>query len=485
MQEAVTTLFHAVRPRVVAKYLGQLALMLALLALAPLLVSVFYGEYFYTLRYLVVIILLLVLGIPAVRLAEPDDIQANESLVITALAFVLSPLLMTWPMMAAGLPFADAWFEAVSGITTTGLSTLQSLADRPKTFLFARAWMQWYGGLGIVVLSVALLMGHHIALRRLVGPEAGQSMLTTTRIYARRVLRVYLSLTVVGVIILWLLLQDGFLALTHVLAAVSTGGFSSLGGSLGDMDHWSARAVIILLGLCGALPFALYYQLFRGNWRDVVFDTELRILLLLTLIISALLSLSLAYQFDFGWQQALRHGLLLGTSAQTTTGFSSLDIATLSPVSKGLLIIAMFIGGDMGSTAGGIKILRLLIMARMIQLFIQRSTLPAHAVIEPRIGERALEPEEITQALVLILLFVIVIAFSWLVFLAYGYPALDALFEVVSASGTVGLSTGITRHGLEPLLKLVLGVDMLLGRLEIIALLVVLYPHTWIGKRTT
>jgi len=485
MQEAVTTLFHAVRPRVVAKYLGQLALMLALLVLAPLLVSVFYGEYFYTLRYLVVIVLLLVVGVPALRLAEPDDIQTNESLVITALAFVLSPLLMTWPIMAAGLSFADAWFEAVSGITTTGLSTLQNLADKPKTFLFARAWMQWYGGLGIVVLSVALLMGHHIALKRLVGPEGGQSMITTTRIYARHVLRVYLSLTMVGVIVLWLLLHDGFLAVTHVLAAVSTGGFSPLGGSLGDIDHWSVRAAVMLLGLCGALPFVLFYYLFRGNWRDVVFDTELHVLLLLILIISALLSLTLAEQFDFGWRQAMGHGLLLGSSAQTTTGFSSLDIAGLSPVSKGLLIIAMFIGGGMGSTAGGIKILRVLIMARMIQLFIQRSTLPTHAVIEPRLGERTLEPEEITQALVLILLFVIVIARSWLVFLAYGYPALDALFEVVSATGTVGLSTGITRHALEPALKGVLGLDMLLGRLEIITLLVVLYPHTWIGKRST
>lgn len=483
MQEAITTLFQAVRLRLVAKYLGQLAVMLALLALVPLLVSLVYGEYFYSLRYVAVIAVLLVLGLPAFKRAESEDIHTNEALTITALAFILSPLLMTWPMMAAGLPFIDAWFEAVSAITTTGLTTVQSFDDKPITFLFARAWMQWYGGLGIVVLSVALLMDHHIALKRLVAPEGGQSMITTTRIYARRVLQVYIILTALGVIVVWALLKDGFLAITHVMTALSTAGFSPLSNNLGGIDDWTARAVIMLLSLCGAIPFVLYYNLFKGNWREVVFDSELQLLLLLILLISAVLSLTIAHQFDYTWQQALGHGFLLGTSAQTSTGFSALEVVELGPLPKGVLIIAMFIGGTMGSTAGGIKILRLLIMARLIQLIIQRITLPPHAVVKPRLGNRALEDNEIAQALVLMLLFVIVIVLSWLIFLAYGRPPLDALFEVVSATGTVGLSTGITRPTLEPVLKLVLITDMLLGRLEIIALLIVLYPRTWIGKR--
>lgn len=483
MQEAVTTLYHAVRLKVVAKYLGQLALMLALLTLVPLLVSLFYGEHFYSLRYAGVILALLVLGIPGLKLAEPSDIHTNEALVITALAFVLSPLLISWPMMAAGLPFIDAWFEAVSGITTTGLTTVQAFSDKPMTFLFARAWIQWYGGLGIVILSVALLMGHHNAMKRLLGPEGGQSMITTTRHYARRVLVVYVLLSLVGVIVVWLLLQDGFLAITHVMTAISTAGYSPLDNSLAGIDNWGARAAIMVLCFCGAVPFVLYYRLFKGNWRGVVFDSEFQLLLLLTLVVSAALSLILAQQFEFSYREALGHGFLLGTSAQTSTGFSSLNVGELDPLAKGILIIAMFIGGDMGSTAGGIKILRLLILARLIQLIIQRYTLPAHAVIQPRLDNRNLEHDEIHQALVLILLFVMVNVLSWLIFLAYGYPPLDALFEVVSATGTVGLSTGITHPDLEPSLKMVLILDMLLGRLEIIALLIVLYYRTWIGKR--
>jgi trk system potassium uptake protein TrkH len=144
----------------------------------------------------------------------------------------------------------------------------------------------------------------------------------------------------------------------------------------------------------------------------------------------------------------------------------------------------MFIGGGLGSTAGGIKLLRLLILLRLIQLMLQRTALPSHAVTEPRLYGKPLEEGDIQGALMLILLFIIVILASWLVFVAYGYAPLDALFEVVSASATVGLSSGITSGSLEPLLQVVLCLDMLLGRLEIIALLVVLYPPTWLAKRT-
>ena len=153
------------RLTVVAKYLGQLALMLAILTLAPLTASIVFGEYALTWRYALVIVILSLAAMPSWRIAAPTDLQTNEALTIVVLAFLLAPLLMTYPIMGAGLPFIDAWFEAVSAITTTGLSTVSTFEGLPRTFLFTRAWIQWYGGLGIVVLSIALLMGHRIAIK--------------------------------------------------------------------------------------------------------------------------------------------------------------------------------------------------------------------------------------------------------------------------------------------------------------------------------
>ena len=144
----------------------------------------------------------------------------------------------------------------------------------------------------------------------------------------------------------------------------------------------------------------------------------------------------------------------------------------------------MLIGGGAGSTAGGIKIIRLLIFLRLLQIIILRINLPRHAVIQARIHGERISENQIREALFFILLFGVVIFLSWLPFVAMGYDPLDTLFEVVSATGTAGLSVGITSSDLPDVLKSILCIDMLLGRLEIVALLVLFYPGTWIGRRS-
>ncbi|KPK38119.1 MAG: hypothetical protein AMJ69_09325 [Gammaproteobacteria bacterium SG8_47] len=453
--------------------------MLAVLTLVPLGFALAEGMTALALRYLALVAALVLVAALGVRVKVTEHVQPNEALVIVALAFTLSPLLMSWPLAAAGIPFVDALFEAVSGITTTGLTTLVSLEDKPASFLFARAWMQWYGGLGIVVLSVALLMGHTLAGRRLAGPTGSEGIVASARTHARRMFTVYASLTVVGIALLWLLSGDGLLAVTHALAAVSTGGFSALEGSLADFPNWPLRYAVIALAFAGAIPLPLYYRL-RQHGLGALRDPELYALLICTTAVAGWLWLTLT---PVPGQSSLAHAILLGASAQTTAGFSSLDVAELGNDSKAILILAMFVGGGLGSTAGGVKLLRLLILLRVLHVLLQRAGLPPHAVLEPRLGGRMIERDDIERALMIVLLFIAVIVLSWLAFVAHGYPPFDALFEVVSATGTVGLSAGITSAELPALLKMILCFDMLLGRLEIVALLVVLYPRTWIGKR--
>jgi trk system potassium uptake protein TrkH len=470
-----------VRTRVVLKYSGQLALMLAVLTLAPLLVSIWHGELALALRYLTLVVLLSLGGTLLSRCSAPPRIQANEALTIIVLAFLVSPLLMSWPMASTGIPYPDALFEAISGVTTTGLTTLGSIQDRSPTFLFARAWMQWYGGLGIVVLSVALLMGHQAAVRRLVEPAtSGDTLIAASHTYARQSLVVYLALTSLSLLALWVLTGDGFTALLHTLAAVSTGGFSSFDDSLAAFGSDAATLVVLIAAACGAVSLSLYYRASHGNWRAALADPELHTLLVAGILVGALLGL-------LGWHndrvEPWYHGLMLAFSAQTTAGFSTLDVNTLDTASQAMLIFSMLTGGSIGSTAGGIKLLRLLILLRLVQLTVRRATMPMHAVDEPRLAGQRLENDDLLRALVLVILFLTLVALSWLAFLAYGYDPLSALFEVVSASGTVGLSTGISRPELEPLLKGILCFDMLAGRLEIVALLVVLYPRNWLGRR--
>ncbi|WP_296701699.1 TrkH family potassium uptake protein [Thiocapsa sp. UBA6158] len=469
---AVRPLMQPVRPAMVLHHLGQIALILAVLFSVPLAFAAATGDWELARRILLAA-LLPALALGACARIRPSDrpLQANEALVISALTFIVAAALMTYPLTAEGLSPLDAWFESVSGVTTTGLSLVPNPEFRSDAFLFTRAWMQWFGGLGIVVLSLALAFGRTEDMRRLADAGADEESLAEgTRIHARRAFTIYVLLTVAGLLLVLPTDLPPFDALIHTLAAISTGGFGGVSDSLagfGRGTHFALFAVSLL----GALPLFLYYRAWRSGPVSLGSDPELRALIIAVALVTFLL----------WWLGGLSpvDALLQAGSAQTTTGFATLDPSALDPAAKGVLILSMATGGGVGSTAGGIKLLRLLILIRMIQLAVMRVQLPRHAVVQPAIGDRPLGGLQIEHALVLILLFVLLVLGSWMTFLVAGYPALDALFEVVSATATVGLSVGIVSPDLEPGLKLLLSLNMLAGRLEIVALLVLLFPGTW------
>jgi trk system potassium uptake protein TrkH len=303
-----------------------------------------------------------------------------------------------------------------------------------------------------------------------------------TRAHAQRALKVYSVLTALGIIGCLALGVGFFDAVLYTFAAVSTGGFAPLDGSLA-MFGWPAQVWITLLCLAGAIPLAFYYRMLKEKRRVAVDFLQLQAVVIASLVVSLAVGATMRLSADMAWPQVLHHAPLLALSAQSTAGFSSIPCAQLDAGSKLVLIFSMLVGGGAGSTAGGFKLLRLLIAVSVFRLILLRACLPKHAVIDPRLGGRRLQDEEIRAALLLIVLFVVVVALSWLPFVAMGYSPLDSLFEVVSATGTAGLSVGLTRATLPALLKGILCVDMLMGRLEIIAWFVMLYPGTWFGRR--
>jgi trk system potassium uptake protein TrkH len=480
----VRALRYSIRPRPVLKYFGQLCIVLALLTLVPLVVSIIFGDYRVTLRYTIVVVGVFTMGFSLRRLSTPKRIQTNEAMVVTALIFLFAPMVMTWPTMASGLSFIDALFETISGVTTTGLSTVASVADKPAIFLFSRAWMQWVGGLGIVILFVATMIRPGLAAKRIGCLEDYEDDLVgSTKTHARHMLIVYSILTGFGIIVLGLLGAGWFNSVIYSLSAVSTGGFSPHNASLAGLHSQWLQGIVILLSVAGSIPLFLYFRSFKEGGRVLIRDRQVQGLLISGLVIALLVALFLFTQDGFSWSQALRHGVLNAFSAQSTAGFSTLDISQLSAGAKLTLIFSMFLGGAAGSTAGGIKILRLLILGQLLYIFLQRPSMPRQAVVKASLGRRRLETDEIRNALSIVFVFLAVIAISWLIFVGMGHKPLDSLFEVVSAIGTVGLSTGISAPELHPLLKGVLCADMLLGRLEIIAWLVLFYPRTWIGRK--
>jgi trk system potassium uptake protein TrkH len=468
----------------VLKYFGQLCTAMACLTLVPLGVSLLFGDFHVSLRYLVVIVCVSLTGFVLLRLKSSERIQTNEAMVVTALIFVVSPLVLAWPVMAAGFGFLDAFFETVSAVTTTGLSTAVNLNEKPATFLFARAWMQWVGGLGIVVLSIAAMIQPGLAAKRLdLEEDYENDLIGSTRAYARRVFAIYAILTVAGFLLLIGSGSEWFESILYALAAVSTGGFSPDDASLQGIANHYAQFAVIFISMAGGVSLALYHRAYRHGVGVAIRDRQFQGFLAAGVLATLLLTWFLWYQDGFDWPDALRHGALNALSAQSTAGFASLDISKIGDGAKLALIFAMAVGGSIGSTAGGIKIFRLLIVFRLLYLIIQRSGAPSNAVSETRLSGRRIEIDEIQTALSLIAGFILIIAISWLPFIALGHAPLNSLFEVVSALGTAGISAGVTSAELHPMLKAVLCADMLLGRLEIVVWMVFLYPGTWIGKR--
>lgn len=480
--KSIRGLHFAVRLRVVAKYLGQAFLMLAVLTCVPAAVAGVSGNTGVALRYLAVILLFALFGALTSRLRVSANMQRNEALIITALVFSLSACAMSFPIMGYGIHFADALFEAVSGITTTGLSTLASIEGRPASFLFARAWMQWIGGLGVLALVLALLMEPGIAAKRL-GSDERVDIAGGTRSHVRRVSLVYLLITVIGVLALLAVGESVLDAIVYTLTAVSTGGFANHDASLAGVASLPARGLITLLSLAGAISFSWYYLGYYRHASSLLREPQFRGLLVVcaVTVITLFGFMSLAHPGQLA--DNLANATLTGISAQTTTGFSSLPLAELDPGSKLTLIVSMFIGGELGSTAGGLKVVRLMILLSLVRLLVQQAAIPPTARVPATLDGGSLQPAEINTVVSLLVVYLLVILLSWAAFLVYGHAPLDALFEVVSALATAGLSTGVTSATLEPALKAVLCMDMLMGRVEVIAFLVLLYPRTWLGRK--
>jgi trk system potassium uptake protein len=484
MKDQASALSYRVRPRVILRHYGQLCLVTSILIAIPSIVCLANGEFSIALRYLIVAVPLLILGLLLARVHAGTRIRTNEAMVVAVLAFVVTPLLMAYPLMSADIGATDALFEAVSGITTTGLTTLPTINGRPDSFLFARAWMQWYGGLGIVALSLALVFQPGIVAKRLAVTESSDDdLIGNMKEHARVILAVYALLTIVVIGSLAITGTTAFNCVLYALAAVSTGGFAPATRSLAALPGHAAPILVTLGCLAGANSFILYRRAYRSGPRALLMDGQFLVLLASAGAVSLGLVLTMHFLQAMPWGPSLWNGSLLGLSAQTTSGFSTMNIGQLHPFAKAIVILSMLVGGDTGSTSGGIKIIRMVVFLRILQLTLARCAMTRHAVVVPRVGQHRLENSDIQGALLLIVTLVAVAFLSWLAFLLGGYDPLDALFDVVSALGTVGLSTGVAGPGLSPWLKGVLCLDMLMGRLEIIPVLVFLRPQTWLGQQ--
>lgn len=468
------------RPAVVLVALAQQAPILLGVVVPPALAALAFGEWMLAAALAPQVLVLAGVAFSYRDGLFPRDLRHVEAMVTFALMFTLASLLVAPPFLVLGMPLLDALFEAVSGVTSTGLSLATGTEGWPIPAHLLRGWIQWCGGFAIAFAGLAIFSGSARSSVSIgASTLAERDPMTSMKRQAQQVLIVYAALSLIAVALCLLVLPNWWEALSIALAAVSTGGFSPRGDSLGSYTPL-AQGVVIGICVSTAISLLFYIRIRRDGWREALHHSHA--LATLGLMAGGLLIFVLV---DFLVNES-DWPTLYGTALNFLSGFSTAGFSTgevsghvaLLP----LLLLAMVIGGDVGSTAGGIKVSRIILLARMVKLSLLRVRVPPSAVTYlGDAGSRVTEDRVIAVAALLVC-YLTTLILGWLIFLASGIAPLAGLFEIVSALSTVGLSQGVATPDLAPHLKLTLVVLMLLGRLEFIALIILCLPGTWLKR---
>jgi trk system potassium uptake protein TrkH len=471
-------LISPIKPAAVLKYLGLILIGMGIVQAAPLTAALVYGAISAAVIYGLLAGALVVLGFSLTRLFREYELEVKEAVVLAAAVFPLSAFIAAIPIqLTTDMPFLDAFFESVSGLTTTGLSVAPP--ETTQLFLFARSWLQWIGGIGIVVLVLSIFIRPGTSAFRIFAANVGENKIKPSVIKAAKMLgKVYIVLTVIAFLLLLLAGMSPFDALCHAFSSVSTGGFSTRAESIGAFSGTMIPLVITFCCVLGAISFPLYPLLLKDP-RMLFRDIQVRYFVLIAIAGIVLCGLTFRAIYPAVGEAAAFQAL----QALTTAGFSTIEIRSLPESSKFILTVLMWIGGEVGSTAGGIKIFRAVVLLKMVHLGLLRLFLPREVVTPLKVGKEVIEQEELNQISTFIFLYFVIVILSMLVFLLMGVGMSDALFEVSSALGTVGLSSGVTSASMPAILKIVLCADMLLGRIDVVPLLILFMPRTWVKIR--
>lgn len=475
----------------IQKVLGALLLLASLFPVPALLLALVLGEdtvMAFADTFLITATLGLALWWPVRRVRQP--LRLRDGFLITTSAWALASLVATLPFMLAppALSFTHAMFEAVSGLTTTGATSINGIDGLPRSVLLYRQSLNFYGGLGLVLLAVAILPmlrvgGMQLFRAEATGPSKDTKLTPRIAETAKALWRVYLWLNVLCALAFWAAGMSLFDAICHALSTVSTAGFSTHDASFGYWNNPMIELVAICFMLVGAINFGLHYVAWRrATMQPYQRDTELRYFVLLALGITLLVGAVLWLHGEYpSLASALRHASFQAVSNLTTTGFTTDDFSLWPTFVPLLLMLVTFVGGSSGSTSGGMKVARVTMAVRLAVREVKRLVHPKGQFIVKMGGRRV--PEDVVLSVGgFCTLYVLSFGGLILALAATGVDLVTAFAAAASSINNLGPGLGdISVHfGTLPTPAVwICSFGMLLGRLEVFTVLVLLAPSFW------
>lgn len=475
----------------IGRILGILLMLFSFTMLPPLLVSAWYqdgqGDVF-TNAFFITLITGIFVWLPF--RGKKRELRVRDGFVVTVLFWLVLSLSGSLPLYLSETPalsFVDAYFESLSGLTTTGATVITGIDALPKSILWYRQQLQWFGGMGIIVLAVAILPmlgigGMQLYRAEAPGPVKDSKLTPRITETAKALWYIYLGLTVICALAYWAAGMSLFDAVAHSFSTIAIGGYSTHDASIGYFNSTSIELIATLFMFLSGVNFALHFAAWRRvNILVYLSDPEFRFYSSVILGVSIITIITLALTDTYSGEEAFIKGLFEVVSIATTTGFSTADFSSWPFVLPFLLFVVAFIGGCAGSTGGGMKAIRVLLIYKQGLREIKRLIHP-NAIIPVKLGNKPV-PDRVLEAVwgffsVYLFMFVILL----LLLLATGLDQITAWSAVGACINNLGPGLGdVAMHygDLPSTAKWVLCFAMLLGRLEIFTLLILLTPAFW------
>lgn len=464
--------------RLLLRNLGYLLVISSVFRVVPIVTALIYKEDFR--GFLFTFGFSLVLGIILAFFNQPKDnpksMTLTQGLILGALAFILLPAIsMITYLPSMHYNYLNAYFEAISGFTTTGLTVYTSLDEVPKSLLLWRAETQWMGGIGIIIVFLFLFSGRSKGPQKMA--ELEQANEASMALYQAQgfnqkleggmrntlaiVMGIYVGYTLLGIFLLWLTGMPIYDSIAMSFTALSTGGFSVHNEFY--TNGWQLLVLSIMM-ILGSISFLVHNKILEAKWKDFIMSSEKNVFLIF-IIASGLLALTVATDVKIAFFEII--------SAFTTTGYGVSHYALLPPLLIFVMMLGMIMGGSSSSTAGGIKVFRIYYLMRGIGWHLKKLSNPPSAVIPLKIHGQETNEEDLSNIAIFVISYFIILLVGITIFLLFGFGFFDASFQMVSALGTVGLQS-VEVGILHPFLKIILIVAMLFGRLEIFPILILI-----------
>lgn len=419
----------------------------------------------------------------------PVKLTVRDAFVMTALVWITLAAFSALPLLGIGLSYGDAFFEAVSGFTTTGSTVISGLDRLPPGVLLWRALLQWMGGLGLIVMAIIILPFLRVGGMQLFHTESSdrsEKVVPRAGELVRYLATAYGLLTLACATAYGLAGMKPFDAICHAMTTLSTGGFANYDASFGGFEPAAIHWIAVIFMLAGAVPFVLYIRLVKGERSAFLADVQVRALLVFVAAVSAGLGIWLSLTQHLPVLEGLRLAAFNVVSVVTTTGYANADYNGWGPPAVAIFLMLMFVGGCTGSTSGAIKIYRFQVLFLVVRAHLRRLARPSR-IVALRYGGRRVPDDVPVSVLAFVAVYLGTITVFTVVLGAMGLDLVTAFTSSVQAIGNVGPGLGeiVGPAGnfstVPDEAKWVLAAAMLLGRLELFTLLVMLDPEFWRG----